>query len=163
MKTPIENRDLTKQAPHSPRRRFGGFVILARTVDKCRAGMKGTLGEYHYDCPLDNQLFSFKGINGDQFKQQVASAQNYEDVAAWLQKTGTPKSPAEIKAWSDQREALQLKDIPTFQDPEHRKGVTESCRKLGLDFESTSLFKWLEADDEQSFKPQAQVAAKQAA
>jgi len=51
---------LTKQAPHSPRQRIAGFAIAARTVDKCRASLAGTLGEYHYDCPLDNKLFSFK-------------------------------------------------------------------------------------------------------
>jgi hypothetical protein len=52
MKTPIENRDLTKQAPHSPRDRYGDFAILGRTVDKCRASIAETLGEYHYDCSL---------------------------------------------------------------------------------------------------------------
>lgn len=53
MSTPIIDRDLTKQAPHSPRDRIGGFAIASRTVDKCRASQAGTLGEYHYDCPLD--------------------------------------------------------------------------------------------------------------
>jgi len=31
------DRDLTKQAPHSPRDRTGDFVIARRSVDKCRA------------------------------------------------------------------------------------------------------------------------------
>jgi len=48
-----------------------------------------TLGEYHYDCPLDNQLFSFKGINGEQFKTAVQAAKNYEEVGIWLQANGT--------------------------------------------------------------------------
>lgn len=158
MKTPIVDRDLTKQPPHSPRERFGGFAILARTVDKCRASIAGNLGEYHFDCPLDNQLFSFKGINGDQFKAAVASCQNYEDAAAWLQQTGVPKSPGEIMAWSDQVEAVRLKDIPTLQEPDRKKEVTESCRKLGLEFEEATLFEWLETDDEASFQPQPQMA-----
>jgi hypothetical protein len=123
MSTRIENRNLTKQAPHSPRDRFGDFAILARTVDKCRASIVGKLGEYHYDCPLDNQLFGFKGVNGAQFKKVVSSAKTYEDVAAWLQKNGTPKTADEIKAWSDKMDALKLRDIPTMQDPEHRKEV----------------------------------------
>jgi hypothetical protein len=160
MKTPIEDRDLTQEAPPSPRERFGGFAILGRTVDKCRASIAGNLGEYHYDCPLDNQLFGFKGIKGDQFKTAVASAKNYEDVATWLQAKGTPKSPAEIKVWSDQMDVLKLKDIPTMQDPEHRKEVSESCRKLGLDFEKAGLFEWLEADDQASFQPHPELAAR---
>lgn len=160
MRTYIENRDLTKQAPHSPRERFGGFAILARTVDKCRASVNGTLGEYHYDCPLDNQLFSFKEINGEQFKGAVVSARCYEDVADWLQTTGTPRTSSEIKNWSDKMEHTQLKDIPTLQqDPEHKKEVSESCRKLGLDFNTATLFEWLEADDEASFPIRVEMAA----
>src|SRR5436190_12827025 len=102
MTTLITNRDLTKQAPHSPRERLAGFAIASRTVDKCRASLAGTLGEFHYDCPLDNVLFSFKGITGEQFKAAVQAATTYEDVGAWLQANGTAKTPIEIKAWSDE-------------------------------------------------------------
>src|SRR5580693_1196983 len=105
MKTTIEDRDLTKQAPRSPRDRFGGFAIIGRTVDKCRASISGRLGEYHYDCPLDNQLFGFKGINGEQFKTVVSTSQTYEDVATWLQSNGARKTPEEIRAWSEKVEA----------------------------------------------------------
>jgi hypothetical protein len=160
MKTPIKDRDLTKQAPHSPRERFGDFAILGRTVDKCRASIKGKLGEFHYDCPLDHQLFEFKGINGAQFKTAVANAKNYEDVATWLQANGTPKTPAEIKTWSDKVEACKLTEVPTLQAPDHRKEVEENCQKLGLDFESATLFEWLEADDKACFQPQYEMAAK---
>jgi hypothetical protein len=160
MKTTIKDRNLTKETPHSPRERFGGFAILARTVDKCRATDAGKAGEYHYDCPLDNQLFGFKGINGAQFKAAVASAKTYEDVAAWLQTNGTPKTSAEIKAWSESVEARKLKDIPTMQEPEHRKEVSESCRKLGLNFETATLFEWLETDDRASSKPEYEMAGR---
>jgi hypothetical protein len=160
MKTPIVDRDLTEQAPHGPRERFGGFAIIGRTVDKCRASIAGKLGEYHYDCPLDNQLFVFKGINGAQFKAAVASAKTYEEAATWLESNGTRKTSAEIKAWSDKMETLKLKDVPTMKEPEHRKEVTESCRKLGLDFETATLFEWLEADDQASYRPQAELAAR---
>jgi hypothetical protein len=152
MKTQIENRDLTRQAPHSPRERFGDFAILGRTVDKCRASIAGTAGEYHYDCPLDNQLFSFKGINGGQFKTAVVSEKNYEDVARWVQENGNKKTPDEIRQWSDRMDALRLTDIPTLKDPERQKKVEESCRKLGLDFESATLFEWLDTDDQASFE-----------
>ena len=91
MNTPIIARNLTQQAPHSPRDRIGGFVIASRAVDKCRASLAGTLGDYHYDCPLDNQLFSFKGINGEQFKAAVQASASYEDVGAWLQTTARRK------------------------------------------------------------------------
>jgi hypothetical protein len=155
MKTIIVDQDLTREAPHSPRVRFGGFAILGRTVDKCRASLAGRLGEYHYDCPLDNQLFGFKGINGAQFKNAVASASSYEEVVAWLRANGTRKTEQEITAWSDKVEALKLKEVSSLQAPDRRKEVIQSCEKLGLDFESATLFEWLDADDEASFKSQS--------
>ena len=147
MNTPIIDRDLTKQAPHSPRERTGGFAIANRATDKCRAGIAGKLGEYHYDCPLDNLLFSFKGITGAQFKTAVQAAKNYQDIGTWLQANGTKKTPAEIKAWSDEVETGTM-----MNNPERRAYFIEECKKLGLDPEKTSTFDWLEADDRASFK-----------
>lgn len=152
MTTLIANRDLTRQAPHSPRDRFGGFAILARTVDKCRASMAGTLGEYHYDCPLDKQLFEFKGISGAKFKTIVSFAKTYEEVALWLQANGIAKTAAEIERWSALAEAFKMKDMAALQGPEHGRELAEHCRKLGLEFEKATLFEWLEADDRASFQ-----------
>jgi hypothetical protein len=146
MNTLITDRDLTKQAPHSSRARLGGFAIASRTVDKCRASLTDKLGEYHYDCPLDNMLFSFKGINGSQFKTAVQAAKNYEDVGTWLQANGTKKTPAEIKTWSDETEAGSM-----MKNPEKRAYFIENCHKLGLDPEKSTTFDWLEADDRASF------------
>ena len=146
MNTPIIARDLTKQAPHSPRERIAGFAIASRAVDKCRASLAGTLGEYLYDCPLDNMLFSFKGINGEQFKAAVQTSKNYEDVGAWLQANGTAKTPVEIKTWSDEMEAGG-----PMKNPERRAHFIENCSKIGLNPETNSTFDWLEADDRASF------------
>jgi hypothetical protein len=146
MSTLIIVRDLSKQAPHSPRERVGGFVIASRAVDKCRAVLAGTPGEYHYDCPLDNRLFGFKGITGEQFKTAVQAAKNYEDVGAWLQANGTAKTPVEIKTWSDEMEAGS-----PMKNPERRAHFMENCSKLGLNPETTTTFDCLEADDRASF------------
>jgi len=147
MNTPILDRNLTIEAPHSPRARIAGFAIADRATDKCRASIAGTLGEYHYDCPLDNLIFSFKGITGEQFKAAVQAAKNYEDIGAWLLANGTKKTPAEIKEWSDGMEAGSM-----MNDPEKRGFFIEECKKLGLDPETASTFDWLEADDRASFK-----------
>jgi hypothetical protein len=150
MNTIIADQDLTKKAPHSPRNRIAGFAIASRTVDKCRASIAGKLGEYHYDCPLDNMLFGFKGIDGAQFKTAVQAAKNYEDVGAWLVANGTKKTPEEIKAWSDEVEAGS-----PMKNPEKRAYFIENCKKLGLDPEKSTTFDWLEADDRASFAPAA--------
>ena len=147
MNTSIIDRDLTKQAPHSPRDRIAGFAIASRTLDKCRASLAGTLGEYHYDCPLDNMLFSFKGINAGQFTAAVRTAKNYEEVGAWLQANGTAKTPAEIKTWSDEMEASS-----PMKNPEKRSHFIENCSRLGLNPQMNTTFDWLEADDRASFR-----------
>jgi hypothetical protein len=147
MNTPIIARDLSKQAPHSPRERIAGFVIASRTTDKCRASLAGTLGEFHYDCPLDNMLFSFKGITGEQFKTAVAASTTYEEVGAWLQANGTAKTAAEIKTWSDEMEAGS-----PMKNPEKRSYFIESCSQLGLNPQMNTTFDWLEADDRATFR-----------
>jgi hypothetical protein len=63
--------DLTKQFPRSPRARLGGVSMLPRTIDKARAQMAGTLGEYIYDCKMDKKLFETLGCSADQFLQAV--------------------------------------------------------------------------------------------
>ncbi|MDB6066267.1 MAG: hypothetical protein JWR26_2475 [Pedosphaera sp.] len=148
MNATIQDRDLTKQAPHSPRERIDGFAIAARTVDKCRAKAAGTVGEYHYDCPLDNMLFNFKGITAAQFTTAVAAAKDYSDVGAWLHSTGTKKTIEEVKAWSDRVEASS-----PLRNPERHDAFVANCNKLGINPETSSTFDWLEADDSASFKP----------
>jgi hypothetical protein len=147
MNTPIINLDLSEQAPHSPRDRVGGFAIACRAVDKGRASLAGTLGEYHYDCPLDNQLFSFKGITGDQFKAAVKAAKNYDEVGIWLLAHGTARTAPEIEDWSDDQEGDSL-----MNNPEKRACFIEDCHRLGLDPNKTTTFDWLEADDRFSFR-----------
>jgi len=146
MNTPIVARDLTKQAPHSPRERVAGFAIASRAIDKCRASLAGTLGEYHYDCPLDNLLFNFKGITGEQFRTAVQASKDYEEVGAWLLANGTTKTATEIKTWSDEMEAASL-----MKDPAKRSFFIEDCARLWLNPQTNTTFDWLEADDRRSF------------
>jgi len=139
-------KDLTQEPPRSPRTRLGGYVILARTTDKCRAFLAGMIGEYHFDCPLDNMLFGFKGVKGDDFKAKVKAGASDEEMAAWMDANGTTKSPDEIKAWSDGMEA-----VSPYNNPERREWFSEQTKALGLDPAATTLFDWLEADDKASF------------
>jgi hypothetical protein len=54
--------DLTQRPPRSPRVRLGGYVILARCLDKGRAELVGKNGDYHFDCPMDQHILKFAGI-----------------------------------------------------------------------------------------------------
>ncbi len=140
-------KDLTKQAPTSPRVRVGNYALLARMADKGRADLNGTVGEYHFDCPLDNYLFGFKEVKGEDVKAQLASGASNEDIAAWLDSHGPKKTAEEIKAWSDSVEGAN----PT-SDPEKKEWFAGECAKVGLIPATSTLFDFLEADDRQSFK-----------
>jgi hypothetical protein len=139
-------KDLTKEPPRSPRARLGGYVILARTTDKCRAFLAGNIGEYHFDCPLDNMLFGFKGVTGDDFKAKVESGASDADLTEWLDSHGAPKTAAEVKEWSDGMDARN-----PYNDPERREWFSEQTKALGLDPATTTLFDWLDADDKASY------------
>lgn len=139
-------KDLTKEAPRSPRQRLGGYAILARTSDKCRAFLAGKIGGYHFDCPLDNMLFGFKNVRGDDFKKEIERGAPDAEMAAWLDQNGDAKTAAEVKAWSDGVEGAR-----PYDDPEKRDWFIEQTAPLGLDAAKITLFDWLEADDKASY------------
>jgi hypothetical protein len=139
-------KNLTKEAPRSPRQRIGGYALMARMIDKGRATINGTNGEYHFDCPVDNMLFSFKGVKGEEVRQVLASGASDDEIVAWFNSHGTPKSEAEIKAWAAGTEAGR-----PYDQPEKRDWFNGECKKLGLDPVKTTLFDYLDFDDRKSF------------
>ncbi|MBI5800659.1 MAG: DUF5069 domain-containing protein [Verrucomicrobia bacterium] len=105
-------KDLTKTYPRSPRETLGGFVIAARTLDKCRAVIAGTAGEYHFDCPLDQQFLTFTGISALEFKALVATGATDEEVAAWIGKQSQVKDRSQIVVWNNKLRSTRLCDMP---------------------------------------------------
>jgi hypothetical protein len=145
MKRKVTGKDLTKEAPRSPRIRVGGYAILGRTIDKCRALVAGNIGEYHFNCALDNTLFGFKGVEGEDFKAQIEQGASDQHMVEWLNENGEKKAPQEIKRWAEEVEASSL-----YNHPEKRQFFSEAVRKLGLDPAKTTTFEWLEIDDKVS-------------
>jgi len=150
MKREVTGKDLTKEAPRSPRMRVGGYAILGRTIDKCRALVAGNIGEYHFDCPLDRTLFGFKGVKGEDFKAQIEHGASDQEMVEWLNQSGEEKMPEEIKRWGEEVEASSL-----YNDLEKRDFFVEETKKLGLDPSKTTTFDWLEVDDRVSHAQQA--------
>ncbi len=141
-----QGKDLTKEAPRSPHTKLGGFSILSRTIDKCRALLWGNIGEYHFDCPLDNQLFSFKGIKGDNFKKFVAEGHSDDEIAEWVKKNGIQKTDDEIKKWNAEVAKNNYSD-----NADKKAWLSGEALKLGMD-KDTTLFDWLDMDDKVSYK-----------
>lgn len=151
-------KNLTQEPARSPRIRVGGYVLLARMADKGRAAINGTAGEYHFDCPADNILFGFKGVKGAEVKPLLASGASDDEIAAWLDTHGTPKTAAEITAWGDSVVANS-----PYNDPAKREWFVGECVALGLNPKTATFCDYLDADDRASFPQKSDDTAKRSA
>ena len=104
--------DLTTNFPRSPRETLGGFVIATRTLDKCRAVLAGTAGEYHFDCPLDQMFFDFAGLTADAFKAQVATGADDAAMATWISENTTVKDDATRIQWNNDFRYKRISEMP---------------------------------------------------
>jgi Domain of unknown function (DUF5069) len=94
--------DLRKQFPRSMKCKLTGYAHLARMIDKCRAVLAGTEGEYIYPCPMDERLLECAKITNDQFTAAVKVNATDEGVLAWFQQHAQPHEPTELEDWNRQ-------------------------------------------------------------
>ena len=107
MSAPIT--DLTQRPPRSTRTRLGGYVLLPRMLDKGRAEIAGKSGEYHFNCPLDQRILGFLGIEAEALKTELAKGKGDGEILAWIQSNQKNQhTPANIEAWSEE----QAKRVP---------------------------------------------------
>ena len=104
-------KDLNKDYPRSPRETLGGFIIAARTLDKCRAHLNGTVGEYHFNCPLDQMFLGFAGIKAEDFEAFVATGASDEDVDQWIREHAQRQDKLEIVKWNNQHRYSTIRDL----------------------------------------------------
>ena len=91
-------------------------------------------------------LLFFKGVQAEDVKNLLASGATDEQVAAWFDANGIPKTADEIKAWADSVEAIQ-----PYQNPEQREWFASECTRLGLDPVKSRFCDYLDTDDRVSF------------
>jgi hypothetical protein len=106
-------KDLSQVAPRSARETLAGYVIAARTLDKCRAVLAGTEDEYHFDCPLDQFFFGFAEIEGDDFKAFVATGATDDEVAEWIKKNARQREREAIVLWNNDLRYKRISELPT--------------------------------------------------
>jgi hypothetical protein len=92
--------DLTTSYPRSVHDKLFGLVQIGRTIDKAKGAAAGKLGEYHYNCSMDQSVFGFLGIDHEALLDVVKNAKSEADVEAYLKAFIDKKSPQEIEAWS---------------------------------------------------------------
>jgi Domain of unknown function (DUF5069) len=131
--------DLQKDFPRSMRVKMEGYVHLARMIDKCRAVLDGTEGEYIYPCPMDDRLMEFAGITSDQFTAVVKANPSDEAVVKWFTRTAKSHPPAELEAWN----RMMLNRGPSTPDKQ------EYFNKLrdAVDPSRTDLTAWSDLQD----------------
>ena len=105
-------KDLTKEYPRSPRETLGGYVIATRTLDKCRAYLNGTLGEYDFNCMVDRRFFNFTVINVIEFMEFVATGADDEEVAKWIEENALPREKIEIVKWNNKMREERISELP---------------------------------------------------
>jgi hypothetical protein len=139
--------NLTQRAPRSPRVRLGGYTILPRMLDKARATLASTNGEYVYDTPNDGHFFRFTGIQPEALLEQVKTGAGDWEVLAWVrEKAPLKRTPLEVNQWSDWTETV------SFNDVEMREWFTEQIKRLNPAREDLrGTFDYLDLDDFVSF------------
>ena len=85
-------RDLNREEPRSPEEKLGGFEIAARCLDKCRATLAGTQGEFLYGCPMDQKFLAQAGLTAKDFQAFVATGASDGEVAAWIEEHATARA-----------------------------------------------------------------------
>ena len=131
--------DLRRGFPRSMRVRLEGYVHLARMIDKCRAVLAGTEGDYIYPCPLDDRLMDFAGLTAEQFTAAVKSNRTDEAVAQWFHHHAKPHTQSELDAWN----SMMLNRGPSTRE---KQASFNKCRDAA-DPSRTDLTSWADLQD----------------
>jgi hypothetical protein len=118
-------------------------VHLPRLIDKARAFVAGTIGDFHYPCPFDARFFAYTGLTADGFLEQVKAGKSDSELLAYVTANSQPKRHvAEIAVWSGWMEQL----APTA--PDRRAFFNDIHRQNAPHREDIATwFDWLELDD----------------
>lgn len=136
--------DLRTKFPRSPKEKLAGYVHVPRIIDKARAHQAGTLGDYIYNCPMDQSWFEFIGIKADDFAEAVNSRDDRQ-MAEWIRQHVKPHTPEEIEAWN--RKLLGR----TPSSPESLQRFLATRQKLAPD--RTDITTWPDLLDLEEGRP----------
>jgi hypothetical protein len=131
--------DLTNKVPRSPYDMNAGLVMLPRTTDKAKANNSETLGEYHYNCPMDKELFEFLGLDEKIFAEKVKELETEKKIAEWINSEFS-KSEEEKNEFNNKMRHGKP------EDEDGKKWLDGEKEKLGRNDYST-FFDHLDADE----------------
>ena len=139
--------NLTQRPPRSPRVRLGGYAMLPRMLDKARASLAGTAGDYIYGNPMDQFFFGFTGISQEALLDKVKTGAGDWEILVWVMDHAVPKRmPYEVRAWS-----ADLERMPVGDAEDHEWFAAQIRRINPLRNDLQSVMDYLDADDHVSF------------
>lgn len=93
--------DLTKEVPRSAFVTLGGIVFLPRAIDKARADLAGTRGEYRSRTGRSAWMCDFLGITSEDFHEAVRTRATDAEVWEWVSANMVARTPREIVEHND--------------------------------------------------------------
>jgi hypothetical protein len=77
-------------------------MLLPRMLDKGRAALAGTNGEFNYNSPLDQHIIHFLGIDAAALRDELAAGKGDGEILDWVNANAKHKRmPWEIQQWTD--------------------------------------------------------------
>jgi hypothetical protein len=126
--------DLTKTTPRSVGETMLGVVQLARATDKAKALTHGNIGEYKYDCPMDQGLFEYLGIDPKAYLQVVKDSKSDADIESYAKIFVARKDPRNLEAFNKK----WLATVPTGESLKHFEELRTKIAPTRLDVVSWS-------------------------
>jgi hypothetical protein len=116
-------------------------------LDKGRAEIAGTHGEYRYNCPLDQHFLGFVGVNPTALREQLALGKGDWEILEWIGAHATHQRTAlEVLQWSAYHEGRGPSSV------EQRQWFQELHRQIGPKREDIGSWSdLLDLDDYVSF------------
>jgi Domain of unknown function (DUF5069) len=91
-----------KLHPRSPYAKLGGYVHLARLIDKAKLHRQGLLDGYNYKTVgFDKHVLAFLKLNGDAFEEAANRLEEDAAILNWVEENAEKHSPEAIEQWNE--------------------------------------------------------------
>jgi hypothetical protein len=90
-----------KLHPRSPYQKLGGYVHLARLIDKAKLHRKGLLNGYNYKTVgFDKHLLAFLKLDPDDFEEAASRLDDDDAILKWVNERATRHSAEAVEEWN---------------------------------------------------------------
>jgi hypothetical protein len=110
---------------------LGGIAHLGRFIDKIRMRHAGLIQDYNYiTVGFDKHLIDFLHLDAKAFEARVLAGGSDQELLAWIQAQGEPRTQEEIAQWSQLLLSSRPKDDAARQRFQGR--LQEIAAKRGV-------------------------------